>query len=596
MPPRKNTKKGKPRPAAPVAQSTADFHWRTGESKIGVWVWAYAPLLVHFVIVVLLVIVIRQFIADHDFNLLSRIHFGKITPLQSDITTAISSGLTVSRFFVMMWSGATAWRSVFVLLEREGIALEEVHRLLTWQVHHLYPRLRHLWKMSTVVSVMLLAAFPCQLSGPILTGSITWSPSRRFLGGQNVTDIPLIPSDVDWSSFNFSDPNKYLLPLNYSTSFTYARGTPMAAGLASTAWQGSQNDERTAKRIIRAVEQLPINSTLDSVTLPYFAITKLDWIKDPTTQLTQEQLQSIATKSDWNPFNSSYNPPGTFTLVPDNWDGLTPPVSPYTGTISETRLLVGMYGPGLAKPRPSCSRASPFGDMPGGIGIYSVPQTPTSNTPYVGVGENIAINCYVYAWVTYVAGAAQCNNCRISSWLTVQNTSNLTVEVDLTTAYALGMMPMVGSLMVQQNVSLPRTFGNLDKYVTELLIRSYGAAWTFITDEMSGESRFATAAQMAIPTSRANVLWWRVWLWLGLNLLFTLSGLVFMVIQSRCDQRLVGDPHIAAFLLDTTKVLHRKDRAFCNFSTLVKEDKNIGILRFRPRPVNGEHKQVGVEE
>jgi len=419
-------------------------------------------------------------------------------------------------------------------------------------------------------------------------------PVTPFFGGQNVTDIPVVPNDVDWSLYNYSDPDKYLLTPSYSNSSTYARGTPMAAGFAGTAWQGSQNDERTMKRVIRAVEQLPINSTLDSVTLPYFAITKLDWIKDPTTQLTQELLQSIAIKSNWNPFNSSYNPPGTFALVPENWDALTPPTSPYSGIISETRLLVGRYGSGLAKPSPSCSRASPFGDLPGGIGIYSVPQTPGSNTPYIVVGDNIAISCYVYAWVTYEAGAAQCKNCRISSWLTVQNTSNLTVEPDLTTAYALGMMPMIGSLMVQQNVSLPRAFGNLDKHVSELLIRSYGAAWMFITDEMSGENWFTTSAQMAIPTSRANVLWWRVWFWLALNMLFTLSGLVFMVMQSCSDQPLVGDPPLAAFLLDTTRVLHRGGRAFCNFSTLVKKDKNIGILHFRSRP--GEHKQVEVKE
>jgi len=106
----------------------------------------------------------------------------------------------------------------------------------------------------------------------------------------------------------------------------------------------------------------------------------------------------------------------------------------------------------------------------------------------------------------------------------------------------------------------------------------------FITDEMSGENWFTSSAQMAIPMSRANVLWWRVWFWLALNMLFTLSGLVFMVMQSCSDQPLVGDPPVAAFLLDTTRVLHRGGRAFCNFSTLVKQDKNIGILHFRSRP------------
>jgi len=147
---------------------------------------------------------------------------------------------------------------------------------------------------------------------------------------------------------------------------------------------------------------------------------------------------------------------------------------------------------------------------------------------------------------------------------------------------------MVGSLMVQQNVSLPRAFGNLDKYVTELLIRSYGAAWMFITDEMSGENNLR-------PDGNTNVTGkWLVVERLAFNMLFTLSGVVFMVIQSCSDQPLVGDPPVAAFLLDTTRVLHRGGRAFCNFSTLVKEDKNIGILHFRSRP--GEHKQVEVQE
>jgi hypothetical protein len=35
------------------------------------------------------------------------------------------------------------------------------------------------------------------------------------------------------------------------------------------------------KRVIDGIAHLPINLTLRNVTLPYFAVTKLEWIKDP---------------------------------------------------------------------------------------------------------------------------------------------------------------------------------------------------------------------------------------------------------------------------------------------------------------------------
>ena len=57
-----------------------------------------------------------------------------------------------------------------------GEGWQQIDRLLTWQVHLL----------GLLVSIILLVAFPCQLSGPILTGSITW-PS--FTDGARLTDI-----------------------------------------------------------------------------------------------------------------------------------------------------------------------------------------------------------------------------------------------------------------------------------------------------------------------------------------------------------------------------------------------------------------------
>lgn len=147
--------------------------------------------------------------------------------------------------------------------------------------------------------------------------------------------------------------------------------------------------------------------------------------------------------------------------------------------------------------------------------------------------------------------------------------------------------------MVIQNVSLPKAFNNLNGYVSELLARSYSASWTLLTDTFTfaGTDGLATDVQIAVLTSRADVLWWRVWLWLSINLMFTLSGLLFLFVHRICNQPLIGNPSMAALLLDATDVLHRRHRALCNFSTLVGEDKGTGYLHLQPKAI-GTHRSV----
>ena len=53
---------------------------------------------------------------------------------------------------------------------------------------------------------------------------------------------------------------------------------------------------------------------------------------------------------------------------------------------------------------------------------------------------------------------------------------------------------------------------------------------------------------------------------------------------------------MAALLLDTTDVLHKRNRALCNVSTLVEDDKDIGSLHLSHRTMDGIHKCVVVVE
>jgi len=541
-----------------------DIHIRNGENRTKTWLLAITPLILHLLSVLILTIFLEFRVDGHHFNLHSREALTNFTLLQSDITTAVSSGVTTVRFFVTMWSATTIWRCIFILMENDGITLQQIDTLLTCQFRFL-PRLNSSQKIGFLVSIILLLSFPCQLSGPILTGSITWTSSNDFIEGSDRDRVT-----VGYTAYR--SPRQF--PLNFSDAEfgIYLVGAQIASGYAVNAWQGSRDDRRTMKRVILSASSLPINSTLKNITLPYFAISNVEWIKDPITELPPVILNSFTSITDWNPFFPGRNligPPGTFAIIPSAWGVASPP---YDGIVTETRYIAGIF---------TLNQQQPFGDLPPNIGQNS----------YTSVSGSI-----IYGRITYVAGAAECSNCRISSVQTVQNDTELTVSPNNATMYAIGMMPMVGAMMALQNLSLPGCYNNLDEYVTELFIRSYGAAWSVIASktEFTPET-LDTDVQIAVPTSRANVAWWRVILWLSLNLMFTISGLLFLVIQVTCDQPLIGNPSMAALLLDTTEVQHKRNRALCDFSTLVADDKDFGYLYLR-RTKAGTHKRVQVLE
>jgi len=578
-----------------------EVHRRTGENQTIAWLLMTIPLILHFLSIVVLTVAIKFYISGHSFNLDSRRALTTFAPLQSDITTAISSGISILRIFTTMWTTSTAWRCAFILMENGGISLEQINRLLTWQIHfNSNPISSRKAQAGALISVILLAAFPCQLSGPILTGSITWTPSHGFLGGKPI-DIATSFIIPDWSKYNFSNPMHHLQQGHSRSSIaTYRKDMVTAAYLALMAWpwqDSSQDGERTMKRVTSRVAHLPIDSTLSNVTLPYFAVTKLEWITDPWTELPEKLIQSVRSTSLFNPFYNAdwqFDSDGahgqlvhTFALIPDaDWDMATPPPTPFTGTVTETRILAGVYS--QSTEGPPCSAQSPFGKIPQGIGLANL--TVAKDLP----------GCYIFARVTYVAGASRCTNCRVSSWITIQNDSSLTVSPDLTTVDALDMMPLVALQMVAVgSISVPKAYNNLDGYAIGLLTRSYGAAWTFLMDNyidgQTGGVKAGVTVRIAVPTSKANVLWWRVLLWLMLNMMFTLSGLLFLFLQSLCRQPVVVNPSIAALLLDTSDVLHKKNRALCNFSRLVKDDEGIGYLELR-QEYGGHRRVVVVEE
>ncbi|KDN33845.1 hypothetical protein RSAG8_13064, partial [Rhizoctonia solani AG-8 WAC10335] len=172
--------------------------------------------------------------------------------------------------------------------------------------------------------------------------------------------------------------------------------------------------------------------------------------------------------------------------------------------------------------------------------------------------------CWKFAWVTYSAGAAICRNCRISSYATVQNDTALVLQEAFMTAEALRMIPSVISKMLSCSdgqAKRPR-WHTADDYVIGMLTRAYTGAWSILIDYL-GLSVASTNYSVSPYATRAIVNLVRVHLWLGLQSLVTLSGILFLYIQAKSSSPLIGDTTLAAFHLDSS-ALH-EDGAYSQF-------------------------------
>ncbi|KAG8681903.1 hypothetical protein FRC08_015335 [Ceratobasidium sp. 394] len=140
---------------------------------------------------------------------------------------------------------------------------------------------------------------------------------------------------------------------------------------------------------------------------------------------------------------------------------------------------------------------------------------------------------------------------------------------------ALRLMPDVISLLSVMNTSVPPTWGNIDDYVIAVLGRSYSGAWSALTEFVGSTSPPLASKCASVVSMQAHITLWRVYLWLGIQLLATVAGVLFLMVQSRSENRLVGDTTLAAFHLDTTTVPRRRPP---NGEGLLKLQKGQGRL------------------
>ncbi|KAF8669033.1 hypothetical protein RHS04_08913 [Rhizoctonia solani] len=484
--------------------------WMTRASSI-------LPLVMHYITSTGIALTLMYYMNNRPFNSTHRRPLvqtidGKLPTsfslTQSDIVTVLSSLLVVQKWALMAWVVPLCWSITIFLMERNGLHRQDLKALVKYRV--LMPQTYTASIHTLIIGTLLLISLAANLTSPIITGSIAWDPRNTPISYLSTTPIHFLEFEDEFASVvpgPFID--MYLKSATFRQSLAH-----WGPSLVNIAW-GRASEKALFKRVSKFVELLAINSTIETVALPYFTTDSIQWIRNPS-----ELPDYIRNMHPEDVMYASLNlsPGGNVTIVagaallipnlsnPTGWS-----INPWASrTIEEKRLLIYAAG-SIEKMSPTATRRLP-------------------KDTYIYVDE-ANMDTFLFAWITFRAGAGRCKDYR-----------------------SLEMAATVAAGLAYQNTSIPYISENLNDYIEAILLRSYSAAWNSIANFVS-TSQIVSGYHPALPVLVAKVNKARVFGWLGLQLSVTLFSIVFLVLQQRTSKfSPIGDVTLAAFYLDTTSL------------------------------------------
>lgn len=446
--------------------------------------------------------------------------------LQSDIITIIGYFATITRTVSAWRLGGILWRSSFLFMDRGGISLEGVGRIL--EDGHFKPLLpKHLAvkRHFFIFQSLLFARFCLDYASPILSGSVSWTPSLGF-----------VPSDRPFQDIPRNAPGLSLQDYRQNPG-TMSEVIATSAAMGDVTWGTTGNNSTMMTRVLQGGDLLPIGSTFQTLTVPFFVVELFQWIKDPNSTLTLQQQTLLFNYAGYSPYITRN---GWLGLIPDTaWGPLTNTNMTDPAIVAETRILsirLNVTSPGGLNNK--CDNVDDT--IPSDVGRYHY-STSTSE------------ECFVFAQVTYRAGVARCDNCTSVSPAVIQRSaSQLTPIPDSLTAEALAIAPYVGTNLMATGWADPPIARTQD-HAIEFLSRTYQSAWNALTSTF-GERSVATDVHLSVSMTQASVTKWRVWIWVVFHLVAIAVDLVFVAEHRLARHPWVDNPDLAALFLNTEEL------------------------------------------
>ncbi|KAK0644871.1 hypothetical protein DIS24_g8439 [Lasiodiplodia hormozganensis] len=300
---------------------------------------------------------------------------------------------------------------------------------------------------------------------------------------------------------------------------------------------------QTPRRYVPELRGIPIGSRLENITMPQLRISEFEWLD--TLELVPQDVTSAVQKvgSGWFNYSRNTSPlysfPGAVTLTRRNdFSSMPKHALPQPRTVSAqtfAALYVFNHNPdnnGL----PSCS-----------IDVNGRPSDPpVREYLHMKPFQDNRTHCIAVANVTFNAGVVSCKHSAqlvAESLAECQNDQQSDLlDPDPLVEFALALTPETVMQVIMMNTTGWDFEHGAANYVQNLLNVAYQGAWSATAYFTNGPDTLTTVAYERIQAVRAEVTAWRVWLWLALNGVLTLTGFAVCYLQSRVVRPVVQDP------------------------------------------------------
>ncbi|EFX01588.1 stress response protein [Grosmannia clavigera kw1407] len=435
---------------------------------------------------------------------------GKFRFRVSDVTTLISAGLVIVKFFTTAWAAIAVWMCAYEVVHRTDPHLKS-KQLSFMTRYKLPPWLRPPCKLpkglrNWVVVFVLLSVFPQPFTSPLLSGAVDWNASSI----RGTASVPVNSSDPA-----ATDEYWYQYGIVMTERMSILR---IAAGYAGLAWSdtsavhenGTSSTGNGCRHVVND-DGLPVNSTLANSTVPCIQIQDISWAtsEDQIPSLVAEYaLSSSESLSLVNDTLFWYRSPGHATLY--NTSNLW--VSAYG--LPDATLVSGALSLGLVIGHnySGCENLAPnsFGDI--------------GRLPQYKYHWAIGI-CLVFANVTLSAGVTTSAESRYISSRVVEDQTpieDVVLRESVWTQNALWLLPDLMTLVSTMNSTSLSTWDNLDLYAENLIRQSYLAAWDSFqhTYDTDWAVSYATPREATIKATVSKI---RAFSWLAISLLQTVG-------------------------------------------------------------------------
>lgn len=539
----------------------------------GIWntCKAWYLILLHLAMCIMLFVCLRVFVNGQDFQIGSPPSNFTLPLYQAQVTGLISLSLVLIRTLVGACSTLIVWRTIFVMLNGEGVTLKKLVHLQNYRLPVWSKGGRLFW--SSWPAFVIILTWPSAFVAPLVNSAVTWIPETKLSSPRSKVDTQVLDGSKNWDFLTYSDQIARII-----ISATFMAGT-------DPVYAFDFSEVSPLRRYFFSEVNIPVNSSVD-ITIPYFSV-ELQWV-DAANEIRFQHVGDPDYAGIIHP-GVNYRGDGLVSILRNEiWSKND--TKPVIDNIFFEKKFVSVKLPTLDTRAPgptvnrnmACPTASLFQEK--------LPNVTQKEKQYFDEYNNrwVGKDCFVVAEASITADKYQGKNCTVEpagrniySATCIMKTSPDEIEADWISSLTIDFMSEIMRNIVMLHVSSSwMRDKSIEDNTSSMLHLAYHAAWSSLTIDQGRYTDSATI-QRAIPVIRARVELSRMLIWLGLCSTLTLSaGLLFFGLRST-STKVIRDPTLAALSIDLSEVAHSGlTYGLCNAVALSKEDKKIPKLKF----------------